>query len=303
MILNFKKLFNFLIILLFFSCSSKQSQINPKNKKINYIPYYLKIYKADSLFLTSNYQESYNLLDSLFKIYEPLNQDIWYEMENYIYSAYKIGKIKKIKPILTNLISKWGYNYENQLNNDIKALEILNNSEVDSLEKIYNNSINWDYRDSIINFNKIDQFYRLKGYKQYAKQIDSIEHILYDRISNYYQNNIPLGKIHIGNRTRKENSSIGTILIHIRSLDSTDYVANKVLNDVKKGFLPPINYATMIDRNLQLNNKKQNYYTWDEELVLKTSDSILIKQINLKRKSIGLYPIEYMQWRNSNLGL
>ncbi len=63
----------FSIIIIFFSCTAKNS-VAETEKETNYIPYYLEVYKADSLQIIGKNKEAFEKLDSLFKIYKPLNQ-------------------------------------------------------------------------------------------------------------------------------------------------------------------------------------------------------------------------------------
>ena len=153
------KQFNFLVILiliLVLGCATAiqtpKEVFKTSNEEVNYIPYYLKVYEADSLYIIGNYQRSFEILDSLFQKYEPLNQDIWYEMETYVNAAYKTNQIEKIKPILSNLIKNWGFNYYN-LNEDIKKLNLISEIEINELETKYHSKINWNLRDSIIQMN------------------------------------------------------------------------------------------------------------------------------------------------------
>lgn len=61
------------IFTIFLLMSCKAKQISQEEKSLNYIPYYLQVYKADSLYMTKNYKQSYEILDKLFKKYKPLN--------------------------------------------------------------------------------------------------------------------------------------------------------------------------------------------------------------------------------------
>lgn len=100
-----KHLFLLITVLIFtFSCKSTYTKIGDKNA--NYIPYYLKVYEADSLYIVENYEKSFKILDSLFKKYEPVNTYIYYEVINYM----------KLKVILNKRISRketenWILNY------------------------------------------------------------------------------------------------------------------------------------------------------------------------------------------------
>jgi hypothetical protein len=77
-----------------------------ETKEVNYIPYYLKVYEADSLYIIKDYKKSYDILDSLFKKHEPLQMANYYEVNNY----YKLKIIlnKKINIFdFSELISKY----------------------------------------------------------------------------------------------------------------------------------------------------------------------------------------------------
>ena len=111
-----------IIVLLFvvsfftlFSCRSNYQKIGDKNS--NYIPYYLKVYEADSLYLTKNFSLAYEKYDSLFKYYEPINIPLYFEFENYIKSGLLTNKKKRFKTEFKELFTKYGYTY-NTLEND-----------------------------------------------------------------------------------------------------------------------------------------------------------------------------------------
>jgi len=58
-------------VLLLISCKSSYTKIG--DKKANYIPYYLKVYEADSLYYAKNYTNYKKELENLFAKYEPIN--------------------------------------------------------------------------------------------------------------------------------------------------------------------------------------------------------------------------------------
>lgn len=79
------------------SCKSSYTIIGDENA--NYIPYYLKVYEADSLFIVGDYERSYEILDSLFKKYEPIEIQGYYEYSSYVFSAVLSGKNKNLKKL------------------------------------------------------------------------------------------------------------------------------------------------------------------------------------------------------------
>ena len=96
-----KVLFVFVSISLI-SCKSYQ-KIGDKNS--NYIPYYLKVYEADSLFLVKKYSLAYEKYDSLFKYYEPINMPLYFEFENYIKSGLLAKKDKSFKKEFKKIVT------------------------------------------------------------------------------------------------------------------------------------------------------------------------------------------------------
>ena len=100
----------FLISISFISCKSYQ-KIGGENS--NYIPYYLKVYEADSLFLVKNYSLAYEKYDSLFKYYKPINMPLYFEFENYIKAGLLSNKKKNFKNEFKKIVTNYGYTYGN----------------------------------------------------------------------------------------------------------------------------------------------------------------------------------------------
>lgn len=78
------------------SCNSnkKLNAISDKayQKEVNYIPYYLKVYEAKELYDSKEYEKNYNLLDSLFRYYQPIETPTIYEMDIYCELSKKLKK-------------------------------------------------------------------------------------------------------------------------------------------------------------------------------------------------------------------
>ena len=183
------KNFFFLLLtsLLFISCKSSYTKIGDDNA--NYIPYYLKVYEADSLFLSKKYSESYKILDDLFKKYEPINlEGSTYEYGNYLASALMSGNIKNLKQKV-----EYGYKSFGSISNSnymsfyytdtiLKTVKI-SKDEIDSLKKIYTSNINYDLRNEIVKMVNEDQEIRKTGdnesiYQFTVKQLGEIKKIL-----------------------------------------------------------------------------------------------------------------------------
>lgn len=114
MIMNLQKLFLNAVVgsslgLLFCCGGSKQlalAENSEVKEEVNYIPYYLKVYEADSLYLTGNHQRSFEILDSLFKKYEPIN--LFDEINQYLVSGYEINEIEGKEKYIEILFKEWG---------------------------------------------------------------------------------------------------------------------------------------------------------------------------------------------------
>ena len=115
----------FLCLLFLISCKSNYTSVGSKNA--NYIPYYLKVYEADSLYLVGNYERSYHILDSLFDKFEPLNMTLYFEYESYVKTSVILNKNVNSKSQICSLIEKFGYSYQ-----DIKTDSLLNVALINS---------------------------------------------------------------------------------------------------------------------------------------------------------------------------
>lgn len=278
------------------SCSIQK--VSNTSKEVNYIPYYLKVYEADSLYIVGNYQKSYEILDSLFQKYEPLNQEIFYEMNTYVYVAFKSGNFKEIRTILVKLISEWGYDY-NDLNIEIKNKFKFSKEELIKLKKIYENSVKSSIRSKIIEMNEQDQRYRNIKHSMFLNKNDSfsklktIDSLNYNLLLHFIAKK-KLDFKEIGYRNRKQNTNIDVLLIHVADIDSSNLLKNSILKLVTEGKLTPLNYALIVDRDSL--NQNQKYESFNNSNEITNSE-----KIDKSRKDIGLYPLKYMDWRMNNI--
>lgn len=153
-----KKLFLFLFITLI-SCKSNFTKIG--DNKANYISYYLKVYEADSLFLTKNYSQTHKKLDSLFDKFEPINMVLCFEYENYIKSGILSKRKKNYTKEYKNLYLKYGYNYCDILSDSILKTGLIytNISEkrANKLHAKYVSNIDTIFRNKLESMNSEDQ--------------------------------------------------------------------------------------------------------------------------------------------------
>src|SRR5436190_14323739 len=192
-----KKIIYLLPIIFVVLISCKSILINEKknsiglNKEINYIPYYLKVYDADSLFIVGNYERSYEVLDSLFKKYEPLDMDIYYEYSTYLKSKLMTNREVKLFEV-KYLITKFGYtldfiNNDSVFKNSFCFMFLNHDNTYKKLRDKYLNSTNKILRLRISDMKSKDQLYRNEDYRKnlsLQNQIDSINSIELKNIFN-----------------------------------------------------------------------------------------------------------------------
>ncbi len=86
-----------------------------KTTSDNYLPYYVDVYKGDSLMMHSEFKKSYKIFHSLFNKYKPINSNSYQEYFTYTKLAFILKE--KYKTKLINCISKHGLNMD-YINND-----------------------------------------------------------------------------------------------------------------------------------------------------------------------------------------
>lgn len=294
-----------LIFTIFLLVSCKTKYTTQEGNSLNYIPYYLQVYKADSLYLTKNYKQSYEILDKLFKKYKPLNQDLYNEYETYVKIATILDKKIDYKNSIEKLVKEFGVSqlsFEGDYKDSILSIAYqksqLKDIDLDAFREKYLSGKNIILRDNIIKMMEIDQMYRYgESYVINAKKIDSIENInehkLIDIFNNYGYPNYGI----IGNpmlRGKREKIDIEAIIIHMADRENSQQIKEKLLEFMKQGNCSPYNYAALIDREKLNKKEKQTYNVFSENDLSED-----IKQVNKERKKIGMPSIENDNWRNN----
>lgn len=304
------------VVLTIISCKSELTQGNSKNiisnNEINYVPYYLKMYEADSLYLNDNFKECYQILDSLFKVYKPLNVTLYFEYENYIKSSVQLGIRKDYTKEIQRLIFEFGYKFENIRKDSVLSVA-LKNSKLDlkkaqKLEDEYVKKIDMDFRKQLYQMNADDQEIRNK--KDYPNKKIDIGKIdkKHDSILKKYilKNGFPgdkqIGTFRKINKEDKPASLGAELLIHFVDDGSFEFYKDELIKYIKKGDCPPKTYAMMID-TWYINAKGHSYYyfiNYDSGEWTKNGEKV--KEINKRRKEIGLPSLEYEKlWYNKRI--
>lgn len=286
------------LFLVFSSCKSKEVQF--KDTMPDYIPYYLKVYDADSLFLSSNYNESYNILDSLFKKHLPINAEGYYEYSNYIISSIMTGRTKDIK-------NKIKYAYENFYGIGMMHMEyskigdslnkyqnLFDKKEIEGFKEIYKKKIDFSLRNQITMMVGKDQDIR----NQSVINIDSIinlrqkqEPIIKEIFSKVgYPARKIIGRIDLDGK----QDDFNLLLLHSDNSFKKN-VLPFLLDEVKKGKYSPQDYAMIYDKSLQ--DLKIQYYGEFRKNETELVDLINAKDIDSIRKTIGLPKLSYVFWK------
>ncbi len=282
------------------SCKSNYTRIGDKNA--NYLPYYLKVYEADSLYIVKDYNRSYKILDNLFKKYEPIQMKNYYELTSY----YKL-KIILNKRIKCNEFSKLISKY-NVTDTTIKNDSLLNTYyqkkkkyfelNYKNLRNEFTSKLNLSLRNEIKQMNRDDQLFRQKGGYDYDKQrkIDSInsEKMIVIFTKYGYPNEYLIGN----SMTDGTLVEIGTLLLHTNNNERLNYYMPTILDYLMRGMAPPIEYAYMKDQYLLYNKQKQFYGSYNMSFEKIGTN---LQELNFRRKSIGLPNYGYEDWRFKSL--
>lgn len=292
------------------SCKSKKF-VNVDNsikveKEVNYIPYFLEVQKADSLYLTNNFEESYRKLDSLFKKYDPINSDTYVEYGIYVNSAVMSNHIEDIERKVRNGYLNFGaitprHKDWMEIDNKVFIVAKLSKEEVDNLVEQYKSKLDLELRNCLKKMAIDDQEIRsIKSSENEKIIVDEKNGRKLDSIFTKY--GYPSNSIMGTNNAFFEYDDFVTI--HIFFLHQPDDFKNKylpiILENIKKGKCEPSTYAVIKDRQMLENSNLQYFgsYKSEDEKLLPLYN---VKKIDSIRKSIGLPNISYDDWRLEKL--
>lgn len=290
--MNVKLTFSvFVIFILTISCYKP----NPFVKEVNYIPYYLKVYEADSLYVTGDYKNAFKILNSLFDKFEPLNQPGIYEMNTYVKLAYLTKNHEKIKPVLIRLFDTWGYKPENLEHDSIMNLAFqstnLTIKEILSLNEKYKQNVNLELKNSLIEMQRLDQLYRGKDQDKEIKREDSID-LIHKKLIFRWLENEELPDV----RIIDSYVPYGIFFNHISdnvSVSEDEFIKNKLLKAIKKGKAQPDNLYMYLERQSYDRKEKQSPFGGFNFLEIPL-DTITV---NKNRKEIGLPSLQYEKFK------
>lgn len=295
-------LFSITAIIVLISCSSKKNMAAGNQEKqvtqeLNYIPYYLEIYKADSLMVMKKDEEAFQKLDSLFKIYPPINQERYSEILNYILLSEKLKKNINAKPYLESLIKDWGVTVK-ELKRENALTQILKNNfsdtELLALEQQHHENIDWEYRKILKEMSIIDQSSRSKQEEPQVDE-DNIRKLIHLIRTKGYPDIPTVGRI--GN----EKIMLPVMYHHFARADEYKEFRELLLENIKKGKATPFEMKMLTLGKYEL-VYQQKYFEQT------TRDTIRSRGITthypkdtfkIRRRNIGLPSLEYDQWKAS----
>ncbi len=273
-------------------------------KKVNYILYYLEVYKADSLSAIGKNVEAFEKLDKLFKNYEPLNEINYEEYKNYLKLSYLTNNKSNIKENTIFFIKKYGYPYRRAKNDSIMSLIFKEYGIDENFVNIENNKllkkINVGLRDTLVNIYKKDQYYRVNV--DNFEKIDSIDKVhekLLVKIFKKY--GVPdwklLGSMYTNSEDYSYANNFHIPLLHTRDSIRLNYFIPLLKRAVMQGKFSPTNYANMIDQYYLYKDKKQLYgsYLGPDYNIAPVQNE---KKLDSLRKSIGLPTVSNYLWKN-----
>lgn len=280
-----------IISFLLVGCKTNYTRIGDKNA--NYIPYYLKVYEADSLFLIENYQRSYEILDSLFKKYEAVNLPEYNEYGTYLACSYMIkekstGRNVKKGYAKFNNLGIWHKKYKVIY----KGLDsLLSKKEVLSAKNIYYKNIDFKLRDKIISMIQKDQEIRKNKDFEMMELFSRRHEISLDSI--FLASGFPT-KDRLGVGLNGESVNLNILLLHLNPNKRQDLVVFLRQNLVN-GKYSPDEYATIIDRDFIEKNNEMYYGQYQNEGLNFAKDTLTVDQ---RRRIIGLPTLDYDKYRS-----
>ncbi|ETN96130.1 hypothetical protein P278_09570 [Zhouia amylolytica AD3] len=302
------------VLLVVAMSSYNLSPTSTKKKSIDYIAYMRTINKAESYILKEQFDSALVMYKLAFKnVDKPLAGHSFTAMqtsayldeidvfEDFVIETFKCGlTVKDITndSLLNNYIS------------DKKLYEVIQ-KKYKRYSKVFKNKVDKILKDSLYKLSKLDQKWKI----YYIDSLSKIDpnnskkyNITYDSIvSDIVENKlIPLikqygypGERNIGpakNGRQAYRYSFGQetakiILWHYYRLPKTCSYNDIFFNEVKKGNMPPDQYASIMDFQARHGTDHScNSEIYNEKTV--TRDTSLFSQINSRRKKLGLESLE-----------
>lgn len=264
-----------------------------KNRNLNYINYYNKIYDIDSIYrLKKDTVYAIKQYKKIFRQYSPKNQERINEYENYIRFSDQhhknFGGKKSLYKLILLIAPNWKYKQK-----DTSFIQLYHKYGIGKLEiefkvEEWRKSLNQKLIDSFAVAFKRDQSSRIEAnYQDITKNDKKNAELLKWMFDNY---GFPsMQKIGLWKGDFFMPS--GPLLLHMADYEEYhQYFKTKILEYVKSGDCPPRDYAAMIDRNNLHNKTPYTYAVYQGYENIKDSANV-----NRNRKRIGLPSLKHAQ--------
>lgn len=303
---------SFIIIVFVFAfltgCKTKVSKSEPifytnvGDENANYFPYYIKVYKADSLYIVGEYRKANKILDSLFKFYEPINQESYDEFVTYLKTKIILKDFNDIKTVLRRAIGDYGHKVEYCLNDSLIKIAIQKSKyserELHDFYEQYEKKLNLEYRYAIEKLIENDQSRRRTDAINWDKIriIDKENAVTIKSLIDQhgYPSIKKIGRYRFNNK----KCNVGTLFLHASTEAREAYILNTMLESARKGECDPRDFATVYDKYIWVKDGSKVLYgelrnsriNWDEQVINP-------QKIDSIRSSIGLPHIGYTDWK------
>lgn len=204
--------------------------------------------------LVGNYKQSQEILDSLFKEFEPLRLSFYNEYFTYYKNKIILNDFDEIDLVLKKLVSDYGFNIGLYMKDSLHNIAIkkakFTEQDLKGFYETYVKSLNLEYRHAIEKMIENDQRVRLavprnneeweKVDKENAKTIKLL-------IAKYgYPSIKKIGSYEFSNKS----CNVSTLFLHASREAREGYFLDVMLEAVKKGECEPTDFATVYDKYL-----------------------------------------------------
>ncbi|NBL64775.1 hypothetical protein GV828_06120 [Flavobacterium sp. NST-5] len=274
------------------SCKTTKIKLD---REVNYIPYYVKVYEADSLYLEGDYAKSYIILDSLFKKFKPINREVYSEYEAYIATSVATNNTKNVKDLVRTSFEKYGsrvidFEADSLLMESIR-LSGWNSSDLKLFSEKYRKKIKIDIRKQVAEIMRRDQEVRLIEHIDIEKlrEVDNVNDFTLRNIIKKY--GFPHKGVIGGSGFDENYVNLGGFFKHVADSSFFNFYLPILTDLSKKGKCEPSLFTGRVDRKLINEKKKQLYgsYRDDDYKLMPLIDE---KKVDSVRKSVGLDSVD-----------
>lgn len=277
------KYFLFILLILglfiFYSC---------KNRELNYIDYYHKVYAIDSARrVDKDTLASIRQYKKLFRRYPPAQNERLEEYETYIKFADKyhenFGGKKSLNKLIAQVAPYWGADKRK----DAEFFKVYKKYGIDSIG-VERKILQWEKGLNKVLVDSFNIAFERDQHDRHIRQTVQMNDkknaaLLLWTLKNYGYPSLQKMGLLGENHTLM---SMGTLLNHMANTKHYEYFKTKLLEYVKSGECTPRDYIEMVDKYQYMNNRETlyNIYVQSSEWNLNAADSA---RIDRNRRAVG----------------